>query len=295
VGNLVAKAYPTRLVFGLADHTYVECGNGGHGWKCFGGKTGGHAIRTATGSTSRADAIATPTEHSGLACYAVNGVCHQAANRILLAAQITVEGARGYGVSHAMFGVYGRVGIWPCSSIFHKHEGVAGDLPACRGQSGDASSSLSAADREDGEYVRSTLAIYDAHAGLFAAGAEPSLDATDGRHDDVAAFHLELFGNMVDFKLGPDAREGSLRPRLLDIRRGIEERQQNVERRHAGEDLFGSALADEVDAIARDLQDAIAGATTDDQYQRLLGLPKGDVVAVTDREVVEGGEGQASE
>jgi hypothetical protein len=293
MGTLVAKAYPTRLVFGLADHTYVECGNGGRGWRCFGGKTGGHVIRRATGSTARADAIATPTEHSGLACYAVNGVCHQAANRILLAAQITVEGARGYGVSHAMYGVYGRVGIWPCSSKFQRHEGVTGDLATCREPYGDASSSLGATDNEDGEYVRSTLAIYDAHANLFAA--EPSPEAGDARRDEVAAFHLELFGNMVDFKLGPDATEGSLRPRLLDVRREIEERQLNVERRHAGEDLFGSALADEVDAIAKDLQDAIAAVTTDEQYQRLLGLPKGEVVAVTDREVIEGGEHPGSE
>lgn len=293
MGTLVAKAYPTRLVFGLADHTYVECGNGGRGWKCFGGKTGGHAIRTATGSTARADAIATPTEHSGLACYAVNGVCHQAANRILLAAQITVEGARGYGVSHAMFGVYGRVGIWPCSSNFQRHEGVAGDLAACREQYGDASSSLSTTQSEDGEYVRSTLAIYDANAGIFAS--ERSLDAGDARREDVAAFHLELFGNMVDFKLGSEATHGSLRGRLLEVRREIEARQQSVERRHAAEDLFGSALADEVDQIAKDLQDAIAGVTSDDQYQRLLGLPKDDVVAVTDRQVIEGGEHPASE
>jgi hypothetical protein len=287
MGTLVAKAYPTRLVFGLADHTYVECGNGGRGWRCFGGKTGGHAIRTAAGSTVRADAIATPTEHSGLACYAVNGVCHQAANRILLAAQITVEGARGYGVSHAMFGPYGRVGIWPCSSNFQRHEGVTGDLAACREQYGDGPSRRSARDEEDGEYVLSTLAIYDAHADLLAAERSPN--AGDARRDDVAAFHLELFANMVDFKLGRDATQGALKPRLLDVRREIEERQQNVERRHASEDLFGSALADEVDAIAKNLQEAIAGVTTDEQYLRLLGLPKGDVVAVTDRDVIEAG------
>jgi hypothetical protein len=28
MGKLVAKRYPTNLVAGLADHTYVECGTG---------------------------------------------------------------------------------------------------------------------------------------------------------------------------------------------------------------------------------------------------------------------------
>jgi hypothetical protein len=47
------------------------------------------------GSTLRADAIAEPDERAGITCYAINGVCQQAAKRILLAAPgMTVAGAQ---------------------------------------------------------------------------------------------------------------------------------------------------------------------------------------------------------
>ena len=103
MGQLVAKRYSTSLFANLADHTYVECGTGGKGWSCWGGKTGGAELRRGVGSTKRADDIAGSDGRGGITCYLVNGVCHQAANRILLPAGITVRGARGYEVSEALF------------------------------------------------------------------------------------------------------------------------------------------------------------------------------------------------
>ena len=96
MGTLVVMAYPTKLFLNLADHTYVKCGTGGKAWGCWGGNTGGAQLRRADGSTSRADAIAGGNERGGIKCYLINGVCHQAANRILFPAGITVRGARGY-------------------------------------------------------------------------------------------------------------------------------------------------------------------------------------------------------
>ena len=89
MGILVAKRYPTKLFLKLADHTYVECGTGKKAWGCWGGKTGGTALRQAPGSTKRADRIAQTDEKANIKCYLINGVCHQAANRILLPAGIT--------------------------------------------------------------------------------------------------------------------------------------------------------------------------------------------------------------
>ena len=111
MGILIAKHYPTKMVLKLADHTYVECGTGGKAWGCWGGKSGGTVLRKAPGSTKRADKIAQPDEKAGIKCYLINGVCHQAANRILLPAGITVRGARGYSVSEAIYGPYGRIGF----------------------------------------------------------------------------------------------------------------------------------------------------------------------------------------
>src|SRR5262245_20987312 len=86
MGVLIAKKYPTNLFAKLADHTYVECGTGRKAWSCWGGKTGGTEFRRDLGSTLQADQIAEPNERGGITCYLINGVCHQAANRILLPA-----------------------------------------------------------------------------------------------------------------------------------------------------------------------------------------------------------------
>jgi hypothetical protein len=99
MGALVVMRYSTKMYAGLADHTYVMCGTGRKAWSCWGGKTGGTELRRGPGSTKRANAIAQQDERAGIMCYLINGVCHQAANRILYPAGILVTGARGYGVS----------------------------------------------------------------------------------------------------------------------------------------------------------------------------------------------------
>jgi len=135
MGTLVAMRYPTPLALWLADHTYVKCGNDGKAWGCWGGKTGGTELRRADGSTLRADAIAGHDEKAGIRCYLVNGVCHQAANRILLPAGLTVRGAAGYRLSEARFGVYGRPrgrGFFSaCVAPFNQYPNVTGDLAEC--------------------------------------------------------------------------------------------------------------------------------------------------------------------
>jgi hypothetical protein len=271
----VAKAYPTKLALGLADHTYVECQSGARGWSCFGGKRGGVALRSRNGSTRQADAIATSDEHSGLKCYLINGVCHQAANRILFAAGITVEGARGYGVSQAMFGVYGRVGMFPCSSPFERHQGVSGDLPDCADKRLiEDELPLESDVQADAAYIQSVISIYDRHSRLFLADSGQTAAP-------IKAFHLDLFENMVNFKFGYRA-ERDLKVRLLSVRERIEDRQLAVDRRHAEGGLDGPELATEVDALALELQAGIAAQTTDAQYEALLGLPKDQLVRVAD-------------
>ena len=96
MGQLIAWHYRTTSFAKLADHTYVTCGNLGKAWGCWGGKTGGTVLRQGSGSTAQANTIANPDEKAGIKCYLINGVCHQAANRILYPAGITVRQARGY-------------------------------------------------------------------------------------------------------------------------------------------------------------------------------------------------------
>jgi hypothetical protein len=162
VGTLVVMRYPTSLFANLADHTYVACGTGAKAWSCWGGETGGTALRRSAGSTKRADAIARPNERAGIKCYLVNGVCHQAANRILLPAGITVRGARGYDVSEALFGTYGRPRgpFRTCRAPFERHPQVAGDLPACAGEARGGRTLSAAERRAERRYLSGVLARY---------------------------------------------------------------------------------------------------------------------------------------
>ena len=124
MGALIAKKYPTILFLQLADHTYVECGSGTKAWSCWGGKTHGRAFKSGVGSTRRADMIAQDDERAGIRRYLIDGVCHQAANRILLPAGLTVAGARGYDLSSYIFGATGRCRL-------DAFPGEAGDRPEC--------------------------------------------------------------------------------------------------------------------------------------------------------------------
>lgn len=125
MGLLIVKKYRTKLFAKAADHTYVECGSGARAWSCWGGKVGGTAFNAGEASTKRADAIAGPDERAGITTYLVNGVCHQAANRIVLPAGIQVSNARGYFLSRSIFGAYGK------PSTFNHFKSIHGDFAEC--------------------------------------------------------------------------------------------------------------------------------------------------------------------
>jgi hypothetical protein len=105
---------PTALR-GQLDHVYVESDDG-YNWGCFGRDRGSTSrLNSADGNSALADCLSKPIDpayrpapiYAGLR-YAFDGVCHQAANRILKYTGITVAKARGYGASIALYGEYGR-------------------------------------------------------------------------------------------------------------------------------------------------------------------------------------------
>jgi hypothetical protein len=282
MGTLVVMHYPTSLFAKAADHTYVECGTGLRAWSCWGGKTGGAPLRQAVGSTARADAIAEPNERANITCYLVNGVCHQAANRILLPAAITVNGARGYPVSQALYGVYGRAGTWPCSAPFNQYPNVAGDLAECVPPAPPTSAqhALAAADQLDWHYLQGVLPIYRRYDQALFAEA-PSAPTSD---ESRRAFHLALFEHMVDFQLGP-ILEDTTRTRLLEIRRETEEGQLAAELDYANERLRGPELVDLINSLTIDFQQRIGESTTDAQYETLFGLSKDEQIVLADPQI----------
>lgn len=282
MGTLIAKKYPTTLFAKAADHTYVECSTGGKGWRCWGGKTGGSAFRQGPASTRRADSIAQPDEKANIRCYLVNGVCHQAANRILIPARIIVSGARGYGVSQALYGTYGRVGYWPCRSPFNQYPGVSGDLSECAAvtmvSSMDESEGGGDVDEAEMAFVSSVLELYQAHEGLF--GEEKERPA----REEVEEFDLAHFSIVLEYRLGPlDERHKS---DLMDVRRDTEGRQLELERRFAEGELEGREFVEAANQMTKDFQMEMGERMSDAEYERLFELRKDEVIVLADPQIV---------
>lgn len=283
MGTLIVMAYPTKLFANAADHTYVKCGTGKKAWGCWGGKKGGKELRRGQGSTQRADKIAQPNEKAGIKCYLVNGVCHQAANRILLPAGITVRGARGYNVSEALYGTYGRVGHWPCKSPFKKYPRVTGDLAKCVPEAVEgvlaASSTrvLSTSDKLDWQYIQGVLKIYKSGQSMQKA---ESLATTE-----VADFHVKLFMYMAEFNLG-SMLDKKMSSKLQKVRLKTEKKRLKTETAFAKDKMKAQEFVDAINKATIDFQSEMANAMTPEQYESLFELKPGDNVTLADPSIV---------
>lgn len=287
MGTLVVMRYATKLFANLADHTYIKSGTGRKAWGCWGGKSGGTELRAATGSTKQADVVAEPDERAGIRCYLINGVCHQAANRILFPAGITVRGARGYDVSEALFGTYGRPRgpLGTCPSPFHKHADITGDLlegvetRKTRQQVIRKALALSADERKrEQKYIRGVLAIYGKD--------ERTLGSPRGlRGPDLADFQLKLFMYKAQYSLGSKINK-SMSAKLKDIRMSAEWSRMKIEDLFANKEMKASELVNALNKETILFQEAAANALKANQYKLLFGLKAGDTVVLADPRIV---------
>lgn len=279
MGTLVAMHYPTKLAFGAADHTYVMCGTGGKAWSCWGGKTGGAVLRSGSGSTSQADAIAGANERAGVTCYLINGVCHQAANRILFPAGIFVTGARGYGVSSALFGPYGRPRgpLGTCSAPFDQHTGVTGDLPACVTATGGITAAEQVQSPQENTYFARVSLAYGQVAPIGAERAELGEGA-------LLEFMVQLFDYQIEFRL-PDGNSDR-RGQLLDLRASTEKSRIDLENQFARREIpvMEFVLRSDIEAIT--FQKQVARVLKPYEYEALFDLKYRQVVVLADPEIV---------
>jgi len=284
MGILIAMAYPTKLFADQADHTYVKCGTGKKAWSCWGGKTGGRVLGKGTASTKRADEIAQPDERAGITCYLINGVCHQAANRILLPAGLTVRGARGYSISEALFGVYGRVGFWPCRAPFKKYANVTGDIPECAGKpirsirtEMAVSLALKKANKLDWHYTRGVLDLYGKVTKMMRAKAV--------RPADAKRFHLKTFMHMAEFHLGP-MLDRALSSKLKQVHAKIEKVRAKPEAAFARDDAPAAEFVNAFNKATILFQDEMATVMKPEQYETLFDLKPDERVVLADRKIV---------
>lgn len=131
LSNGTLTGHSIKMVGLAADHTYVTSSEG-HVWSCFGRGHGGKQICSGIGNIDQADCLSKPDSKAGIV-YAVTGVCHQAANRILYPSGKTVSAARGYRWSVFAYGTYGKDPLTGTSYSPAVHPWP--ELIACNGQS----------------------------------------------------------------------------------------------------------------------------------------------------------------
>lgn len=279
MGTLVAMHYPTKLAFGAADHTYVMCSTGGRAWGCWGGKTGGTVLCSGPGSTNQADAIAEPNERAGVTCYLINGVCHQAANRILFPAGLFVTGARGYGLSSFLFGPYGRFTgpFGTCSAPFNKHTSITGDLPACLPPAPPATPAQhdSRLSHEIGYFNRVSLAYENAPA--------PALRRSPEDERSLIDFMVQLSDYHIEFKLGT---LGERQARFRDIRAETEKSRINLENGFAQRDVSVMEFVARFNLETIAFQKQAAGILDREEYEALFDLKYGEFIVLADPEII---------
>lgn len=287
MGTLVAKKYPTKLFLKAADHTYVECGNGGKGWSCWGGKTGGTAFNSGTGSTKRADAIAEPNERAGITCYLINGVCHQAANRILFPAGILVSAARGYSVSSALFGPYGKTGFWPCHAPFDQHAGVSGDLPECSAAKNPLKSLKSvkkppvpASRKNEDKYSRLVMRSYAKFEPLSASVL------------DHMKFQADVFDHQIKFCLGEDLGDKAKALRMAKETADMDH--QYLANAFRRKEMSPAQFIKAFNKMTIRFQNDVATAVNKVQYKKLLGVDRDESIVLADPEIIASLYGEAT-
>lgn len=297
MGTLRIMHYRSPITLKLADHTYVICGTGARAWGCFGGKTGGTEARHGDGSTHRADVIAEPNEHGGLKCYLINGVCHQAANRIAMPANILCTRAtvRGYGLSESIYGPYGRPGgiLGLCRSPFHQHPEITDDLPACapvprprnlieqppKKKKKKGKIKIQFSDREtERKYINGTLKIYDDAGSLFFADKTPN-------KDQVRNFQLALFMHKVKYDLGSDLTK-PIQKTLGQIRLDFEDVRMVLDEAFVNKEMPLGEFAKLFDIITVWFQNAMANAIKTAHYNTILGTKPDDTLTLSDPEII---------
>lgn len=273
MGTLVAKHYPINIfgIKGIADHTYVECGTGGRGWTCFGGKGGGAILRSGSGSTKRACRIAGRNETANINCYLLTGVCHQAANRILLPARITVRGAKGYGISEALYGPYGRTGfLWWCRSNFDRYGSVKGDIEECIPPNPVERSQSGASELEsESRYVAKAIRLY----------GEAKWQWSD-------TLSRRLFRHMIAHRIGTSI-DDVLAKELVEMHSVVENELQAL---MGQTQELSRSYADEVSRITIDFQNKSASilGSSSSIYETLFDVGPGERVILADPNIVGG-------
>ncbi|GAK53733.1 hypothetical protein U14_05007 [Candidatus Moduliflexus flocculans] len=242
-----------------ADHTYVTSSDGGK-WGCWGGCDGGEVICSGTGSSKQANCLSQNSSHAGL-IYAVTGVCHQTANRILSPAKVIVREARGYWASVILYGTYGTSGVlqfieWKIRQM------------SCRKQGGDFAPGMSelalSPDPMLADYLNRVEAIY---ANAIEKKTIAEFDADENA--ECLAQELEA---MADYRLGA-AKNAAHITDLQKRQKQLLHEKKVLDVKLIGKDISAAAYAEEIHCLVMTFMKENAALLGETVYNQLLGMP----------------------
>ncbi|MDD2835935.1 MAG: hypothetical protein PHY05_07270 [Methanothrix sp.] len=270
--TLVGMAYKLG---DLADHTFVYCRDNGQYFDCFGGHESlddRRDICSGVGLYKVANCYRLPMfglpDTAGVGPYAVDGVCHQAANRFLFSALTTLNYyVRGYWFSNIVYGTWGKsYPLWlatiylPCS--ISQAVSAAPVAPAAMPVAVGANAS---------DLFKKIQGVYSSVPRL--------MRGTESRDPEEIAREISV-KDMV-------AHASFIVPELDPIKI-TEIHREFLKERDAvfGEGLKGTALSDKVNSMMKDVQKALADSLDSDTYRKLSGgIEPGETINVVDREI----------
>jgi hypothetical protein len=255
------------------DHTYATSDDG-HIWPCFGRSSGGSVVARGSGDSALADCLSRPIDmnkvppvFAGLK-YGLTGVCHQAVNRILYPAGITVAQARGYRFSFALYHQYGS-GPWP-------------ELAGCVTMVSKGGSELKASQRparstvsksKDARLSRRVLGIY----------SQPRVFERLGSDENALALGREEFRALTDTYLGEDYDQAKV-AEVARLQQAMQLEQRTLARRFESGELdaetYLSSLNDLITRTFAQSEKVLGRA----DFAKLFGLPAAEAGNLVDRE-----------
>lgn len=223
----------------------------GDAWGCWGGSSGGAEVCSGSGSVPVARCVAGADGCASIR-YMIDGVCHQAANRILRPCGATVTNARGYNVSFITYGQYGH-GAWRWTDCC-----IACDAEHLLGGSGPS-------------------------------GGPPGLDESEARYvpqpndrDEHIRSCVARFEQLID--AAPEPIERTLVERADQAVAAMTARQfdllSSFEQRHLAADEFYRSFTD----ATREGYTRVDQALGRDRFLRLFGAPPEAVAELFDPE-----------
>jgi hypothetical protein len=222
-----------------------------------------------------ANCISQPWSTAGLV-YAVTGVCHQTANRILYPASAIVSKASGYWASSLVYGTYGTdVAAWiirrtACSLAKTTARTARAAKPGKRAVMSTA--------KADVDYLRAIDAIYATAAKRVASPV--AFGKTQGKPSSLVLKETDV---LVAHRLGKDARPVSVAS-LKKAQRALFARKATLDNKYNDNQITKKQYADGVNDLVKKMLDDAEKKLGAEQFTRIIGLERGERIGLVDKD-----------